>query len=78
MSVTFTGRDGVSTYCAVAIKHGLLMYARHKMKPNRAWTPTAMLKAAGSITGKTYRRGAYLEAAQDLEAWLAVNGITGE
>lgn len=76
--ITFTGRDGVQTYRAVAIRSGLRMYAECGMKPNRAWTPTAMLRAAGSITGKTYKRREYQRAISDLGAWLANFGTTGE
>jgi hypothetical protein len=42
---------GVSTYVAIALKGGLNMYMSSGMKPNRAWTPTAMLAAASEITG---------------------------
>lgn len=58
------------TYQAIALKHGLRLYAATKMKPNRAWTPTAMLRTASNITGNTYKRGEYLRAADDLDAML--------
>ena len=74
MSIVFTGPAGVATFRAIALKQGLKMYAQHKMKPNRAWTPTAMLQAAGKITGQTYKRGHYWQAVIDLEEWLAKNG----
>jgi hypothetical protein len=38
------------------------------MKPNRAYTPTAMLKAASAMTGEAYKRGEYEKAATDLTA----------
>ena len=38
-------------------------------KPNRAWTPTAMLAAASKITGRTYKRGQCELAAADLKRW---------
>lgn len=75
---TFTGPAGVQTFRAAAIKSGLRLYARCGIKPNRAWTPTNMLRAASQITGKTYKRGQYEQAAADLEVWLAANGTTGE
>ena len=65
----FVGPDAIALYRATAIRSGLKMYAKCGMRPNRAWTPTAMLKAAGEITGKTYKRGQYLSAAADLEIW---------
>ena len=76
--ITFTGPHGVETYRAIVLKTGLKLYAKTGMKPNRAWTPTAMLKAASSITGKSYKRGHYHEAANDLDAWLKINGTAGE
>lgn len=36
-----------------------------------------MLKQAGDITGKTFKRGQYKEAIEALEAWLIVNGTNG-
>jgi hypothetical protein len=47
------------------------MYAQHRIKPNSAWTPTNMLRTAGGITGKVYKRGEYYLAAQDLAAWIS-------
>jgi hypothetical protein len=78
MSTVFTGKAGVDTYRAIAIKHGLKLYADTGMKPNRFWTPMAMLKAAGDITGKTFKRGQYAQAIYSLEAWIIANGTTGE
>jgi hypothetical protein len=75
---TFTGRDGIATYRAIALKHGIVLYAKCRMKPNRLWTPTAMLRAAGGITGETYKRGQYDRAIAGLDAWIAANGTTGE
>jgi len=55
---------------ALAIRHGLRLYAKTGMKPNRDWTPTAMLRVASQITGKKYKRGDYLRAADDIKAVL--------
>ena len=71
---TFSGTRGVTTFQAIALKHGLLLYAKTGMKPNRAWTPSAMLKTAGHITGHTYKRGNYAGAVVDLERWIAEHG----
>ena len=68
---TFAGRDGVSLFQATTLKVGLGMYARTGVLPNRAWTPSAMLAAAGRITQKTYKRGQHAQAAADLEQWIA-------
>ena len=78
MTIIFTGPGGVATYRAIALKHGLYLYATCRIKPNRAWTPTAMLRAAGQITGKTYKRGHYHEAIADLTAWINANGSLGD
>lgn len=66
---TFVGIDAVSLFSATALKHGLSMYAKFKMMPNRAWTPTAMLKAATRLTGKKYKRGQHQIAADDVKVW---------
>jgi hypothetical protein len=76
--ITFSGPAGVTTYRAIALKHGLKLYADCGIKPNRMWTPTAMLKAAGGITGKTYKRGQYQMAVFDLTAWINEHGSIGD
>lgn len=63
---TFNGPAGVSIFRATALASGLRLYAKTGMKPNRAWTPTAMLKTAESITGLKFKRGEYEKAAQAL------------
>jgi hypothetical protein len=77
MTAVFTGADGVQTYRAITLKHALRLYAKAGIKPNRMWTPTNMLKAAGIITGRTYRRGQYELAITELDAWLALHGTNG-
>jgi hypothetical protein len=68
--ITFAGPDAVALYRAMALRSGLGLYAKTGMRPNREWTPTAMLKAAGGICGKTYKRGQYEQAAADLTQWI--------
>lgn len=58
--------SGIEAFRLIAIASGLELYAKTKMKPNRDWTPTAMLRNASMATGKSYRRGAYCEAAADI------------
>lgn len=48
---------------ALTIAKALELYADTRMKANRAYTPTAMLKAAKEITGSTFKRGEYKQAA---------------
>lgn len=74
---TFTGPAATSTFQAVTLKSALKLYAKTGMRVNRAYTPTAMLKTAGKITGATYKRGQYAEAIAGLEAWIAENATTG-
>jgi hypothetical protein len=76
-AVVFSGPAGVATYQALAIKHALKLYAKTGMKVNRNYTPTNMLRTAGNITGKTYKRGQFQQAIDDLEAWLKANGTNG-
>lgn len=68
-ATSYVGTDGVALFRAIALHSGLLMYAKHRMMPNRSWTPTKMLSAASAITGKPYKRGAYLAAAEDVRLW---------
>ena len=65
----FAGRAAVEVFRAKAIASGLRLYAKTGMRPNRAYTPTAMLKAATEITGITFKRGQHEQAAQALNEW---------
>lgn len=51
-------------YRRVVIANALRFYARTGMRVNRAYTPTAMLRAATELTGKKFKRGQYLAAAE--------------
>src|SRR4051812_28662227 len=66
----FEGRDGVALFRAIALRSGLRLYAKTGMRPNRMWTPTAMLQAATGYTGQKYRRGQHEKAAADLTLWI--------
>jgi hypothetical protein len=67
-AVSFNGPEAVNVFAMAVLASGLRLYARTGMKPNRAYTPTAMLRAAGIHLGRTFKRGAYLEAADALTA----------
>ena len=69
----FAGEEGVSRYQAVVLKSGLKLYAKTGMKPNRAWTPTRMLRLAEHITGRKFKRGEYMLAHDALAEWLENN-----
>ena len=66
MTTSFSGQLGMTVYRATVIASGLRLYARTGMKPNRAYTPSAMLRAAEDMTGRKFKRGQYEEAAQAL------------
>lgn len=55
---------------ALTIRKALQLYAKTGMQVNRAYTPTAMLRVAGEITGKKYKRGQYTQAADDIWEWV--------
>lgn len=68
---SLVGPDAVALFRAVTIASGLRLYAKTGIKPNRSWTPTAMLAAATGITGKPYKRGQFLIAADDVDLWAS-------
>lgn len=74
MTVIFEGERGVSTYVAIAVKSGLKLYAKHRIRPNAAWTPTAMMRKASEITGESFKPRDYLGAVHALEKWISING----
>lgn len=69
---TYTHWDRIYVITA---KHGLIAWARFKMKLTRTANVTQHLKTASKYTGKTYRRGDAAIAAKDLDVWLANNPI---
>jgi len=68
-AVILTGAQ-IPLYRAAVLKAALTLYAKHRIRVNRAYTPGAMLREAGLITGKTYTRGSHDLAAADLETWI--------
>lgn len=66
---TFSGPAAVDVFRAYVIASALEMYGRHKIKANRAYTPTAMLDAVQSMTGMRFKRTQMVEAAQYLRTW---------
>jgi len=67
----FAGPKGVNAYRAIVIASALELYAKTGIKANRAYTPTAMIKAANEMTGHVYRRGQYVAAALALRELAA-------
>lgn len=66
---SYVGPDAVALLRARTIASALRLYARTGMKANRAYTPSNMLAAATGITGKQYKRGQYVQAADDIKVW---------
>ena len=67
---TFTGPAEVNVYRAITIKHGLKLYMNTGMKPNRAYTPTAMMRTAKEITGAKLKARDYAGAIKALDEWI--------
>lgn len=74
MATSFNGSAAVNVFAAITLKSAIKMWAKHKMRANRSYTPTAMKAAAERTTGKAYKRGAWDEMVRDLESWIDVNG----
>lgn len=68
---TFAGRAAVSVYQCKVIARALRFYNDTGMKVNRAYTPTNMLRTASALTGKSFKRGEYVKAAEALDALAA-------
>lgn len=66
---TFQGPDAVALYRAIALKAALLL-AERGLVINRHMSRAKLLAAATALTGKPYKRGAYLAAADDVQAWV--------
>ena len=49
-------------YAALALSSGLKLYASTGIKPNRFWTPKAMMSAAERLTGQKFKARDYLAA----------------
>ena len=68
-AVSFNGPDAVHLYRAASLVSFLKLYAKTGIIPTRGVTGPKMLKIAADSTGKKYKRGAYLEAAEDVRIW---------
>ncbi len=67
---TINTPEGMAMYRARAIASALRLHIKTngQMRVNSAYTPTKVLKAAGEITGKAYKRGQQAIALADLDA----------
>lgn len=67
----YVGRDAVNLARARMLALSLRLYAKTGMRPTRSVSPTDMLRMAGRYTGKKYKRGAYIEAADGVAKWAS-------
>lgn len=69
MATVFTG-DQVADFRAITIRRAILLWVQHGIKPNRAYTPGAMARAAADITGLSYSssKKSLQKAADDIAA----------
>ena len=61
-----TKLSGVEAYQATVIAKALEIYAKHKLRVNRTYTPAAMMAQAERLTGRTFKARDYLGAAKAL------------
>lgn len=69
-AASFVGPDAVAVYAAATLCSAMRLYAKTGIRVNRAYTPTAMLKRAGEICGKTYKRNQMQQASDDVALWV--------
>ncbi len=50
-AATFSGPSAVAVFQMAVLASGLRLYAKTGMRPNRAYTPKAMLETAGALLG---------------------------
>lgn len=70
VAVGFIGPDAVNCYAAGILAMSLRLYADTKMLPTKGVTAKNLLESATRITKKTYKRGDYLKASNDVSLWL--------
>lgn len=68
-ATSFTG-EGVNVFAMAVIASGLRLYASTGIRPNKAYTPKAMMAAAERYTGMRFKARDYLGAADALTAKL--------
>ena len=68
----FCGPDAVRLQQAITLRSAIKMYVMSsgQIIPTRGMGITKMLKLAGGVTGKTYKRSQTAEAQQDLHIWI--------
>lgn len=66
---SFVGPDAVNYVRAQVLASSLRLYSKTKILPTRGVTISKLLKMAEGYTGKRYKRGAYIQAAEDVRRW---------
>lgn len=66
--------DTTSSIVQAIFLRGHLRLLAVGMEPARGVSKGSFLKKAGAITGKTYKRGAYMQAADDLKVFISNKG----
>lgn len=66
--------DQIPVFVASTLRSGLKLYAATGIKPNRMWTPKAMMAKASEITGKKFKARDYAGAQAALTEWIEANG----
>ena len=69
---TYSGPDAIRLQQAITLRSAIKMYVMSsgQIIPTRGMGITKMLKLAGGVTGKTYKRTQTAEAQQDLHIWI--------
>jgi hypothetical protein len=68
---SFVGERAVNVFAMITLAHGLKLYAKARIRPNRHYTPKNMMIWAERWTGQTFKKRAYAEAAEALLARAA-------
>ena len=70
--VLFSGPDAVRLQHAITLRSAIKMYVASggQIIPTRGMGITKMLKLAGGVTGKTYKRSQATQAQDDLHIWI--------
>ena len=69
---TFFGSDAIRLQQAITLLSAIKMYvvSGGQIIPTRGMGITKMLKLAGGVTGKTYKRSQIADAQLDLHIWI--------
>lgn len=63
------GPDGMAYYRALTLASSLKLFIKTGIIPTRGVTGPVMLRIATEITSKTYKRGQYQQAHDDVKLW---------